>query len=669
MKKDSSLLPILLVVILAVCCCSILILGGGYYGILKLEKALPTFSMNPFPLPNAPTSTPFELTRLPAGQTPLETLKLLEKTTVPGVDLAELACRFKNVCNVPPTLALPAQALDVGAKQDFWVNSEAMNSYFQIHGILRYVTPHVYFWIEDGISFNEQDLRNLVEAFENKIYPTDRQFFGSEWTPGVDDDPHIYIVYARNLGATVGGYFSNADEYNPLVRQYSNAHEMFFINASQPLNSDATYGALAHEFQHVIEWYQDRNETAFLNEGFSKLAEFINGYPSGDEERYFITNPDINLTDWIAGTAGDNIPHYGASFLFVDYFLSRFGENTTKAFVHDQQNGLAKIDHTLAQENITDPSTGKVITADDFFLDWAITNYLQDGSVGDGRYTYHNFPQAPKASPTETISSCPEDAASRTVNQYGTDYIQITCPGSYTLHFDGATSTRLVPADPHTGSYAYWSNKGDESDMTLTHEFDLTKVSGSVSMNYWTWFDIEKDYDYVYVEASVDGQHWTILTTPSGTSDNPYGASYGWAYSGLSNGWIQESVDLTQFAGQKVTVRFEYLTDEAVNGEGFLLDDITVPAINYSTGFETDDASWQASGFARIENGVPQTYRLALITYTNNGTTAKIIPMSADQSADIPLTIGQNGIKNVVLVVTGTTRFTRVVAPYQFTIR
>jgi hypothetical protein len=99
------------------------------------------------------------------------------------------------------------------------------------------------------------------------------------------------------------------------------------------------------------------------------------------------------------------------------------------------------------------------------------------------------------------------------------------------------------------------------------------------------------------------------------------------------------------------------------------MDDVTVPAIHYSTGFETEDASWVANGFARIENAIPQTFRLALITHTAGATTVRDIPLTADQSADIPLTIGQNGVKDVTLVVTGTTRFTRELAPYQFLIR
>ena len=668
MKKSSSFLPILVAIILALCCCLIIILGAVFYSFTRLAKTLPTLAANPFPVTIGPTPTLFQVTRQPAGQIPAQTFKLLEGIAVPGNDLPGLACRFKNVCNIPPTLAPPPQPFALGARQVFWASSEDTNTYFQVHATLRYITPHSYFWIDDSVQYNQNNVKNLMDAFENKIYPTDRAFFGSEWTPGVDDDPHIYVLYTSGLGATVGGYYSSSDEYPPQVSMYSNAHEMFYINSIESLSDPYTFGSLAHEFQHMIHWYQDSNDSSFMNEGFSKLAEFLNGYPSGDVDQVYIANPDINLTDWLAGTAGDNTAHYGASFLFTTYFLDRFGADTTKAMIHNPQNGLDKIDKTLAQRNLTDPSTGKVITADDFFLDWAVTNFVQDTSVGDGRYIYHNYPAAPKAHPTETVSTCPTDRSSRTVNQYGVDYIQVTCPGSYTLQFEGATSTHLLPPDPHSGSYAYWSNLGDQSDMTLTHQFDLSGVSGLVSMNYWTWYDIEKDFDYVYVEASSDGQHWSILNTPSGTASNPNGASYGWAYTGQSSGWIQESVDLSQYDGKQVSVRFEYITDPAVNGDGFLLDDVSVSAIHYSTGFETGDTSWLAAGFARIENTIPQTFRLALVTHAASGTTVQIVPLAVDQSAEIPLTIGKNGIQDVALVITGTTRFTREQAPYQFSI-
>jgi len=42
------------------------------------------------------------------------------------------------------------------------------------------------------------------------------------------------------------------------------------------------------------------------------------------------------------------------------------------------------------------------------------------------------------------------------------------------------------------------------------------------------------------------------------------------------------------------------------------------------------------------------------------------ITVSADNTVEIPISIGESGSGNVVLVVTGTTRFTRQLADYQF---
>jgi hypothetical protein len=127
-------------------------------------------------------------------------------------------------------------------------------------------------------------------------------------------------------------------------------------------------------------------------------------------------------------------------------------------------------------------------------------------------------------------------------------------------------------------------------------------------------------------------------------------------------------VDLSRYAGRSVMIRFEYITDPAVNGEGLLLDDLAIRAMDYFTDFEADEGGWQPDGFVRIQNTLPQSFRLALITTRLDQTTVELIPVSADQSASIPLSVGRDGVQEVVLVVTGTTRFTRSLAAYQFEI-
>jgi hypothetical protein len=306
-----------------------------------------------------------------------------------------------------------------------------------------------------------------------------------------------------------------------------------------------------------------------------------------------------------------------------------------------------------------------VITADDVFMDWAATMWLMDASVGDGRYHYRNYPEAPSILVSESVSACPGSVGGD-VNQYGIDYFRINCAGDHTLSFSGSTVARLLPADANSGRYAFWSNKGDESDMTLTREFDLTGVSAPVILTYSMWYDLETDYDYVFVEASTDGQTWQILTTPSCTFEDPSGNSFGCGYNDQTGDWVQEDVDLSQFAGQKVQIRFEYITDAAVNGEGFLLDDVRLDAIGYQTDFEADDGGWISEGFARVENILPQRYRLSLII-KGASTTVTYIPLSDDQTAEHRFSLAPGD--EAILIVTGTTRYTRIPAGYRIEIR
>jgi len=653
------------IVILLACLC-VLLAGLGGYLYYTSSQSSPGIELPTFPSNNGTATAAPELTRPPVDSISSETLETLKTTIVPSNDLRDLACRLKDICDVPEVLATSASPQAIGAKEKFWVSNQDTTENVQISATLQYVAPHTYFWIQDGVKYDNGEMKKLADTFENQIYPTDREFFGSEWDPGIDGDPHIYLLYARGLGSNVAGYFSSASEVNPLAHEFSNAHEMFLFNAdNSPLGDQYTYSVLAHEFQHMIHWKHDLNETSWLNEGFSEVAVLLNGYDPGGFDFMYISDPDLQLNDW-PNDQNATTPHYGASFLFFTYFLDRFGKEATQALVNDSANGFDSVDDVLTQIKATDPVTKQPITADDFFMDWAVTNFLLDKSVGDGRYIYNNYPNANRASAGQTISSCPQSAETNNVHQYGVDYIEIDCTGDHTLSFTGSTVTGLLPADPNSGKYAFWSNKGDKSDMTLTHDFDFSKVSGPINLNYHTWYDIEEDWDYVYLEVSEDGKTWQIIKTPSSTDTNPSGNSYGWGYTGVSNGgWIEESVDLSQYAGKKISLRFEYITDDAVNGEGFLLDDVSVDTAGYKSDFEADDGGWSADGFARVQNALPQTFRLALIQTKDSSVT--MIPVNADQTAQIPFSL-ESGQK-AYLVVTGTTRFTRELGTYQIAIQ
>lgn len=664
-ENKSSTTAIVIGIAVLLCCLCVLVVGMAGYAYFAISPStsvteLPLFSEN-----NDPPATELPLERPPVEEVTFSTLETLQSTIVPENDPRELACRLKDLCDIPEVMATSAAPRVVGETKNFWVHNLDTNTNNEVQATLRYATPHVYFWVQDGVNVNEREMRALVDEFEEKIYPTTREFFGSEWTPGIDGDEHIYILYARGLGFSIAGYFSSADSVHPLIREYSNGHEMFLFNADNTsLGDEFTYSVLAHEFQHMIHWNLDANETSWLNEGASELAAFINGYDGGGFDWLYISNPDLQLNDW-PNSQGATTPHYGAAFLFMTYFLDRFGDDATKALVRHPANGLESFDAVLADIGASDPLTGDPVTTDAFFMDWTVTNLLHSSSAGDGRFVYNNYPAARRASPTETITDCQPEPLPRTVHQYGVDYIAIECSGDYTISFTGSTVTKLLPADPYSGAYAFWSNKGDESNMRLTREFDLTNVNAPIEFSFRTWYDIETDWDYLYLEVSEDGETWEIIPTPSGTGTNPSGNSYGWGYTGTTNGWIEEKIDLSQYAGRNIFIRFDYVTDAAVNGEGFLLDDVRIEAAGYSSDFEADDGGWVAEGFVRVQNVLPQTFGLALVLTGDSSVT--MVPLNEDQTAEISISL-QRGEK-AYLVVAGTTRFTRELASYQFEIR
>jgi len=617
-------------------------------------------------------STPVSST--PTTETITETLQLLEQTYIPINDPVDLAWALKGINITSNIYPDPFKPYTIGAKKDFWVLNSDREESFIVKAILQQITDHAYFWVEDGVNFDQENLRQLADTFENQIYPTNRAFFGSEWSPGVDNDERIHILYAGGLGKSVAGFFAPKNEYPPQVYEHSNAHEIFLLNADNiRLNAEFTYGVLAHEFQHMIHWYNDLNEESWLNEGFSEIAMYLNGYGIGGFEYIYANNPDIQLNFW-PGSQESPSPHYGASYLFLMYLMNRFGTDLTRKIVAEQANGLTSIDLALQQAGIVDPLSGQLIQADDVFMDWVTATYLNTPEIYAGKYSYQNLPDVPKLNLTEQIDQCPVNFQTRDVSQYGADIINIDCAGEYYLRFEGTISTNLLPSAPHSGKYAFWSNRGDTSMMSLTREFNFSDQQAPITLSYWTWFDIEESYDYLYLLASQDGEQWEILNTPSGDMDNPNGNNYGWAYTGVSTyhkgsanpEWIRESIDISRFAGQKVFIRFEYLTDAAVNGSGFLVDDISIPETGYFTDFEADNGGWHPEGFVRIGSAIPQSFRLVLIS-EGSTTTVNHYALDGDNTVNIPIKVGDE-VEGVTLIVSGMTRFTNTKAAYRFSL-
>lgn len=613
------------------------------------------------------------MTSAQEGPSGSESLFLIENTIVPSRDRIDLARRLLGVTNIPEPPTTAPLELSVGDVQSFWVDNLDEDYSFQIDAEMVYKTPHIYMFVEVGQQVSLDAIKQSADTFENVIRPKVHAVFGSEWTPGVDGDPHLYILHATRLGSWVAAYYGSSSQYPVEAVANSNEHEMFYVNLDTmdwAIGTAYYEGVLAHEFQHMVHWYIDENEDTWMNEGLSEMASMITGYGGSDFAPDFLQTPDIQLNTWPEDD--DRGIHYGAAFMFMAYLYERYGEAATTALVRDPANGLRSVDETLVAIQATDPATGAPVSLVDLFADWLVANLLQDASVGDGRYAYiyPDLQGLPTAAITRQVAA---DGVPVTADapQWGPHYLHI--PGGSTAQrvrvtFEGSDTVSVVPTSAHSGEYMWWSNRADESDSRLTCAFDLTGVS-SATLTYWTWYYIENLWDYAYVTVSTDGgATWDVLETPRTVTDDPHGNAYGPGYTGQSGGWVQESVDLTPYAGQQVLVRFEYITDDAVTQPGMIIDDVSVPEIGYSDSFELGDGGWTSEGWLRMDNVLPQYF---LVEAVQPGSAlAPVVRWLGEGDAPSgawELTVGGTQ-GDAVIIVSGLAPVTTETAAYRLTV-
>lgn len=143
---------------------------------------------------------------------------------------------------------------------------------------------------------------------------------------------------------------------------------------------------------------------------------------------------------------------------------------------------------------------------------------------------------------------------------------------------------------PHAGSNFYYSGEGNNLNNFMYKSFNLP--SGS-TLSAKVKYNIELDWDYAYLVYSTDnGTTWTPLKTNLSSTNDPNGQNKGFGITGISNGWVDLTANLPE---GNVLLGFNYWTDAATGGFGFLVDDINI------TGSALDgaeaDAGWTFKGF------------------------------------------------------------------------
>jgi hypothetical protein len=273
--------------------------------------------------------------------------------------------------------------LTTGMETHFYVDRNGGEKRVKVPAILKIIGTHCLIYLEKGRRVDEAKLKRMAQIFDKKVYPKTTATFGSEWKPGIDDDPRITLLLLSGM-EDCDGYFYPADEYTEENYPQSNQREMLYLSINRLKDiEDFMEHLVAHEFQHMIHWFHDDNESYWVEEGLSEYAATLFNRVPWTAEQFF-TRPDRNLLDWEDNQDAEN---YGHSFLFTDYLLNRpeLSESAkirlVREMVKNKASGIKGLNSALAK-------VSKKLDFEKIFRDFCVATHLYDCAGGRQIYSF-----------------------------------------------------------------------------------------------------------------------------------------------------------------------------------------------------------------------------------------------------------------------------------------
>jgi len=673
----------------------------------------------------------------------------------------------KTTLRVRPDLGRSFQssaALQVGDTKKWFAWDDEFGEVYLKKFRLRAKSKHGEVWVATNLSFQSGDCRNderikiskrkaryLSNQFADNIYPKESKAFskpperdgsrarhrqfgvnlpkGYFKGPGkkivilvdnVRDDNFYDTDNSQNIPYIAGFFMAffneitdrnimTVDSYDWKHRTKANPpHEPVPGDncASKPARPFLVEETFAHEYQHLLEYYEDGDEYTWVDEGLADWAQRLTGYSKPqrtiDEVGFdrhiqcFLGHcstqtdanpnpsqggPENSLTIWEDQGDPEILADYGAAYSFMELLHSRHGKPAMTKLHRNNANGFAGLQNVLSALGGGDALS--------VLRDWAAMVAL-DGVLDGGAVLQGGDPGAFSAAKlTASVNwDSPDSYASPGAPPNGSDYVRLRAAnGDYltaadldSISFDGAEA---FPADPWSidtdpegrpGNPALFSGAGTLLDRAIVQEVNVP--NNNATLTFDTRYELEDRYDFGFVQVSTDdGQTWQSLSNANTTStvnadtidkvkDNVPG------FTGSSGGWTPETFDLSAFAGDPILLAFRYVTDGSVTSDGWWVDDVAVGNQTLSNGSTL--AGWTAT---ELDPTPIQGFHVRLIAYEADGTDAwtTTLPLAgnsgslADAALDSALGTSAETVAAIVTFVEPTESIAEY-APYTLTV-
>jgi hypothetical protein len=553
-----------------------------------------------------------------------------------------------------------------------------------------------------GLDFPAGDCRNgvrttitdaqvtyLMQQFDENILPKESATFsvapdrdGSHFVPGSvnpvegvtadptgDGDDTVVLIdnvrdenfydfnNAHSLTRIAGFFSSGLNELFDRNIMTIDAYDWLHLTGADPPHEPSTdpclnaparpflyEGVFAHEYQHLLEYYENDAELSWVNEGLSDWAQTLTGYVDprrpvtvkgyDNHVQCFLgwlrqqtlynpipretSGPENSLTLWGDQGPGEILCDYGAAYTFMEYLHGQFGTSFMTSLHREDAIGLAGLDVVLDE-------FGSRRDSDDIIHNWAVMVAV-DGLLDQGRNVQggrRSLYQTPTLNATIDWDN-PHAYSTPGAPPNGSDYLRLRDAAGNpvgvkelgSLSFNGASTHTPRPVawtvDPNpplqAGDAALFSGAANNRDEAIVRSVSVpTGVGATLTFN--ALWNEELGWDFGFVQVSTDGgATYTSLTCTDTTTQTDPGAlptakQNVPGFTGYSGSWKAETCSLAAYAGQTVLLAFRAFNDPLTLGQsdavppGFWVDDVMVGGTIVSDGSSL--AGWQSPTQAR----------------------------------------------------------------------
>lgn len=180
-----------------------------------------------------------------------------------------------------------------------------------------------------------------------------------------------------------------------------------------------------------------------------------------------------------------------------------------------------------------------------------------------------------------------------------------------------ANAWSIVTTASHSATHAWFvSDEAQVKDQNLRFASPIAVPSGSAVLEFWHRFNTEPNFDGGVLEYSLNGTTWFDILNGNATRfiEGGYTSTLGTgfsnplpgrsAWSGDNTAWERVQVDLSDFGGQNLHLRWRFGCDSSVGDAGWWVDDVrvfvgsecTAGNLIFDDGFESGNiSSWFTS--------------------------------------------------------------------------